>query len=259
MEMARELFDAAMVVNIPVFLTSAPGMAKTAYVRQYAEHRHWRLHILPLNLMEPEDLLGLPAPDGRLMSYLAPAWIKKLDSTSILFLDELNTARPATQAAALRLVLERAIGDVELHPETRIVAAGNPVGQSPGATPLAPALANRFIHLPALIDASAFVRWLQGQDDNIIAIEPPSWDVIEEHYRRWRSAIADFLKVKPEYAAMTPAAGTLAFPSYRSWEMAARLLAVLSAAGYDDRLYYEALAAAVGVQPADMFFRHCGR
>jgi MoxR-like ATPase len=263
MQSKRIIFDAALLANVPVYLTGTPGTAKTAYVRQYAERRQWNIQVLQLNLMEPEDLLGLPVNDAGVMRYLTPSWIAQITKSSlptVLFLDELNTARPATQAAALRLVLERAVGEAQLPASTRIVAAGNPVGQSPGATPLAPALANRFVHLPALIDADAFVKWLEGGDgDNIVAIEPPAGDVAEEHYRRWRSSIAGFLRLKPDYAALAPSPGTLAFPTYRSWDMAARLLAVLSAASYDEQLYYEALLAAVGIQAADAFFRYCGR
>src|SRR5207248_8810483 len=44
----------------------------------------------------------------------------------LLFLDELTTAPPAVQAAMLRVVLERVVGDVTLPPAVRVVAAANP-------------------------------------------------------------------------------------------------------------------------------------
>src|SRR5262249_29844746 len=59
-------------------------------------------------------------------------WARRLTETGygLLFLDELTTAPPAVQAAMLRVVLERAVGDVELPAAVRVVAAANPAGQA---------------------------------------------------------------------------------------------------------------------------------
>jgi MoxR-like ATPase len=60
------------------------------------------------------------------------SWARRLTDAGhgLLFLDELTTAPPAVQAAMLRVVLERAVGDVELPASVRIVAAANPAEQA---------------------------------------------------------------------------------------------------------------------------------
>jgi hypothetical protein len=81
------------------------------------------------------------------------------ESTAIIFLDELNSAPPAVQAAAYQLVLNRRVGTYALPKGVDIVAAGNREGDR-GVTYRMPApLANRFIHLEAKVDFDDFQDW----------------------------------------------------------------------------------------------------
>src|SRR2546430_16043910 len=64
-----------------------------------------------------------------------------------LFLAELSTAPPAVQAALLRVVLERAVGDLTLPDEVAVVAAANPPEQAADGWDLSAPLANRLCHL----------------------------------------------------------------------------------------------------------------
>src|SRR5205823_11964182 len=65
----------------------------------------------------------------------------------------ISTAPPAVQAAMLRIVLERVVGDLELPPGVRVVAAANPPEQAADGWDLAPPLANRLVHLDWPVDA----------------------------------------------------------------------------------------------------------
>jgi hypothetical protein len=81
------------------------------------------------------------------------------ESTAIIFLDELNSAPPAVQAAAYQLILNRKVGTYNLPKGVDIVAAGNREGDR-GVTYRMPApLANRFIHLEAKVDFDDFQEW----------------------------------------------------------------------------------------------------
>jgi hypothetical protein len=81
------------------------------------------------------------------------------ESTAIIFLDELNSAPPAVQAAAYQLILNRRVGTYALPKGVDIVAAGNREGDR-GVTYRMPApLANRFIHLEMKIDFDDFQEW----------------------------------------------------------------------------------------------------
>jgi hypothetical protein len=86
------------------------------------------------------------------------------DSTAIIFLDELNSAPPAVQAAAYQLILNRRVGTYELPKGVDVVAAGNREGDR-GVTYRMPApLANRFIHLEAKVDFDDFQEWAVMND-----------------------------------------------------------------------------------------------
>jgi len=81
------------------------------------------------------------------------------DSKDILFLDELNSAPPAVQAAAYQLILNRKVGTYKLPDGVDIVAAGNRDGDR-GVTYRMPApLANRFIHLEMKVDFEDWQDW----------------------------------------------------------------------------------------------------
>ena len=82
--------------------------------------------------MEPTDLRGMPYFDkttGK-MQWAPPVDLpdEELASqydTIVLFLDEMNSAAPAVQAAGYQLVLNRRIGTYKLPDNVVIGAAGN--------------------------------------------------------------------------------------------------------------------------------------
>jgi hypothetical protein len=81
------------------------------------------------------------------------------ESTAIIFLDELNSAPPAVQAAAYQLILNRRVGTYELPKGVDVVAAGNREGDR-GVTYRMPApLANRFVHLEMKQDFDDWQEW----------------------------------------------------------------------------------------------------
>jgi hypothetical protein len=74
-------------------------------------------------------------------------------------LDELNSAAPATQAAAYQLILNRRVGTYKLPKGVSIVAAGNRETDK-GVTYRMPApLANRFVHLELRTDYEDWLNW----------------------------------------------------------------------------------------------------
>jgi len=80
-------------------------------------------------------------------------------STIYLFLDELNSAAPAVQAAAYQLILNRKVGTYVLPDNVVIIAAGNREADK-GVTYRMPApLANRFVHLELAVDFNDWFEW----------------------------------------------------------------------------------------------------
>ena len=82
----------------------------------------------------------------------------------VLFLDEMNSAAPAVQAAAYQLILNRRVGQYKLPDNVLIVAAGNREADK-GVTYRMPApLANRFVHLELAVDFDDWFQWAVEND-----------------------------------------------------------------------------------------------
>jgi hypothetical protein len=146
----------------PVFLWGPPGIGKSDIVKQIGEDAGREVIDVRLALWEPTDIKGIPYynSDQGKMVWAPPSELPTdADSTAIIFLDELNSAPPAVQAAAYQLILNRRVGTYELPKGVDVVAAGNREGDR-GVTYRMPApLANRFIHLEMKIDFDDFQEW----------------------------------------------------------------------------------------------------
>lgn len=226
----------AIQAKIPVLLWGAPGTGKTSAIKSIAKQLNLPLEIVIASIREPSDFAGLPVvrDDGVVME--PPAWAKRLVKAGkgILFLDEISTAPPAVQAALLRVVLDRTVGNLELPDDVMIVAAANPPEQAAGGWELTPPLANRFCHLDWHINAK---QWIEGtlygwQQTNVKQLNPDWVKNIPEA----RALIASFIQHRPYLLLQAPTDDSKAgkaWPSPRSWDMAAMLLAAAKQADYD--------------------------
>ncbi len=159
---AKKAIQKAIQKRRPVFLWGPPGIGKSDIVKQIGEAEGREVIDIRLPLWEPTDIKGIPYynSDSKTMVWAPPAELPSdPDSTAIIFLDELNSAPPAVQAAAYQLVLNRRVGTYILPKGVDIVAAGNRDGDK-GVTYRMPApLANRFLHLEAKVDFDDFQEW----------------------------------------------------------------------------------------------------
>lgn len=159
---AKRSISKAIQTRRPVFLWGPPGIGKSDIVKQIGEQAGREVVDVRLALWEPTDIKGIPyynAEKGT-MTWAPPSELPMdPESTAIIFLDELNSAPPAVQAAAYQLILNRKVGTYHLPKGVDIVAAGNREGDR-GVTYRMPApLANRFIHLEAKVDFDDFQEW----------------------------------------------------------------------------------------------------
>ena len=213
--------EKAILSGVPVLLWGAPGVGKTAYVYNLGRQNKLKVVGLVASLYEPADFSGYPVPGKDTMKFLPPSWVRELDKGGILFLDEINTAPPAVQAALLRVVLERRVGDIKLPESVRIIAAANPPELAAGGWELAPPLANRFIHIQFKPTATQWISEFPSYWGN-----PPTVPGLEEtQWQRQRALIAAFIHRRQELLLQLPGeSGQPAFPSPRTWDYVSRLL-----------------------------------
>jgi hypothetical protein len=159
---AMKAIRKAIQTRRPTFLWGPPGIGKSDVVKRIGEQAGREVIDVRLALWEPTDIKGIPyynADQGK-MVWAPPSELPTdPESTAIIFLDELNSAPPAVQAAAYQLILNRAVGTYKVAKGVDLVAAGNREGDR-GVTYRMPApLANRFIHLEAKVDFDDFQEW----------------------------------------------------------------------------------------------------
>jgi len=159
---AKAAVRKALKIQRPLFLWGAPGIGKSDIVKQIGDEQGREVIDVRLSLWEPTDIKGIPYYNSveNTMTWAPPAELPTdPDSTAILFLDELNSAAPATQAAAFQLVLNRRVGTYKLPKGVSIVAAGNRETDK-GVTYRMPSpLANRFVHLELRTDFEDWHQW----------------------------------------------------------------------------------------------------
>jgi hypothetical protein len=236
--------------GVPVLLWGSPGTGKTSAICALGDAAGWPVEVVIGSIREPSDFAGLPVVVSGAVRLAPPAWAQRLCSAGrgLLFLDELTTAPPAVQAAMLRVVLERVVGDVTLPPAVRVVAAANPPEQAADGWDLAPPLANRMVHLDWPVEARRVAEGLA------VGFPAPSVTALDDqpasaHMVAARAAVAAFLQVRPALVLQVPDNPALAsrgWPSPRSWEAVAVLLAASEAAKASEDARAVLLAGAVG-------------
>lgn len=197
---------AALDKQRPVFLWGAPGVGKSEVVSQIAKELKITLIDKRLAQSDPTELKGYPWPnqETKTMVFFRDNELPT-KGKGILFLDEMNSAPQAVQAAAYQLILDRRIGDYELPKGWIIIAAGNRSGDRSVVHSMPAALANRFVHLDFEPDAEDWVDWAAA---NKIS------DVIRGYIRyRPNNLFTD--KIEP---------GMRAFPTPRTWVFADQII-----------------------------------
>jgi hypothetical protein len=224
----------------PVHLWGEPGIGKTKQTEAIAAALDERLWPVLLAIREPSDQGGLPVivrhEDGTSSVWMAPPrWAKEIaaEGKGQIHFDELNVSAPTVQNSALRVVNELWAGDQKLPDETSFIICGNPAETNPGVYDLTPAMANRVVHIAWPIDHEGWCDgMISGWKTQIVQL-PKSW---REGIEASNGLIVAFIRRRGNLLHAKPADPTeagKAWPSPRTWTIAARLAAAANSMGYD--------------------------
>ena len=155
-----------------IMLSGKHGIGKSQIITKFFEAKGMKVVALFLGQMsDPGDLIGLPNKDeetGKTV-FMPPYWFPTDGQPVVLFLDELNRARPEILQTIMDLALNRKLAGRELPAGSRIVSAVND-GEEYQLTDLDPALVSRFNIYNFKPTAGEWLLWATqaGLDKHVI-------------------------------------------------------------------------------------------
>ena len=159
-----------MLDNIPadqnIMLAGRHGIGKSEILTEYFSKSGMKVIALFLGQMsDPGDLIGLPNKDEKTgkTEFMPPYWFPVDGKPIVLFLDELNRARPEVLQTIMDLALNRKLAGKNLPKGSRIIAAVNE-GEEYQLTDLDPALVSRFNIFRFEPSVEEWILWAQKKN-----------------------------------------------------------------------------------------------
>ena len=164
-----------------IMLVGNHGIGKSEILTEYYSSKGMRVVPLFLGQMsDPGDLIGIPNRNestGK-TDFMPPWWFPLDGKPVVLFLDELNRARPEVLQTIMDLALNRTLAGRRLPEGSRIIAAVNE-GNQYQLTDLDPALVSRFNVLNFRPTVQEWLLWAEkaGVDPRVREFigENPMW------------------------------------------------------------------------------------
>lgn len=221
-----------------IMLVGRHGIGKSRILEDFFAARGEKVVTLFLGQMsDPGDLIGLPHLDektGR-TDFMLPYWFPTDGRPVVLFLDELNRARPEVLQTVMDLTLNRKLAGKCLPAGSRIISAVNG-GSEYQLTELDPALVSRFNIYEFAPSVEDWIKWARGA----------SLD----------SRIIDFISENPEYldgdSSLDDSDGLSRSPDRRSWERTSNIIKNFKSLSEKELVLVSGI---VGSQAASLFFR----
>ena len=265
-----QLIAIGLQARIPMHMTGFPGVGKTEFTKSLEAgfaHSGIKCKVFTLvgSIREPQDFGGFPVstPDG--VRLLPMAWARDAQRLAedgymvVIFLDELTTVPPTTQAAMLRLLTENVCGELPL-PDYQpgkggvvYLCASNAVEWAAGGQEIQPPMANRLWHGEFPMDHETWCDMMVSDFPSPTDLPVVPADYLREHHHRQRAMVAAYVRASGHDAWLSPpedqARRSGPWASGRTWYLASRFLAAIEAVSPGNRsLQGPALAGLVGDQ-----------
>ena len=218
-----------------LMLVGNHGIGKSEILTEYFSGKGMKVVPLFLGQMsDPGDLIGIPNRNNTTgkTEFMPPYWFPLDGKPIVLFLDELNRARPEVLQTIMDLALNRTLAGRKLPDGSRIISAVND-GDQYQLTDLDPALVSRF---------------------NVVTFRPTT-----QEWLLWADKVGvdarvrDFIRENPIWLDKNPDAkegvdtGLDKTPDRRAWK---RVSDILKTAGDINPIVTKAMSAIVGPKAA---------
>jgi len=238
---ARKSIQKCFAKKRPMFLWGPPGIGKSEVVAQITQDLGGFMIDLRLGQMDPTDIRGIPFYNRELgkMDWAPPIDLPDEELASqypivVLFMDEMNSAAPAVQAAAYQLVLNRGIGRYRLPDNVVMVAAGNRESDKGVTYRMPTPLANRFVHVEMRADFATWQEWAVQNGEH-------------------KDVVGYLSFAKQDLYDFDAKSSSRAFATPRSWHFVSELLADED---LDDATATDLIAGTIGEGLAVKFMAH---
>jgi hypothetical protein len=208
----EECLTEDLKAGLTPMVSSSPGMGKSDIIRTIATKFKLKVIDFRVSQCEPVDMQGYPGVlDGRMTFHIPEYFPIEGDTIPdgydgwLLFLDEFNSGNKQTEAAAYKLILDRAVYKYKLHSRCLIAAAGNLTTDRAIVNTQSTATTSRLTHYRMRVDHKVWVDWANAHevDHRIISL----------------------IKFKPELLhRFDTSTNELTFPCPRTWEFASKVI-----------------------------------
>jgi len=162
----RKYFSVMWGKSGVLYITSKPGVAKSAIGRSIAAKMGFRYMDLRLSMVDETDVGLYPSVSDvegvKCLDFVVPRWaIEANKQPTIIHFEELNRASQQVRNAALQLLLERCIGTEFKFNDTVLMMSSGNLGDEDGTDveEFDMALNNRLIHMNHTL---AVDEWIEG-------------------------------------------------------------------------------------------------
>ena len=230
---------AATPASQNIMLSGRHGIGKSQILTRYFESKGMKVVTLFLGQMsDPGDLLGLPTRNAETgtTDFMPPFWFPMDGKPVVLFLDELNRARPEILQTIMDLALNRKLAGRSLPEGSRLISAVND-GEEYQLTDLDPALVSRF---------------------NIYAFCPTvqEWLLWAENYGVDKR-VTGFISAQPEWldgdGGISLDTGLEKTPDRRAWE---KVSSIIEGTASLTEAYKQILSGIIGIKASVAFFTY---
>jgi len=215
-----------------IMLVGKHGIGKSQIIERYFVRLGKKVVTLFLGQMsDPGDLIGLPVLDGTKTDFRPPWWFPDDNKPVVLFLDELNRARPEILQCVMDLTLNKRLNGKALPKGSRIITAVND-GEEYQLTDLDPALVSRFNIYTFSPTVAEWLLW---------AVE-----------QKLDNRVIDFIEKNPDMldSALKEYAGLEKSNDRRSWHRVSEMIANVEEF---DKTAEKSIAGVIGIAAALKF------